>query len=416
MHLPKPFIGAVAGAFVTLQLLFLVNMTYLYGSAFQSSSRYHSLDILYVDYDHDVIGQSVMAGYQFVQSPGFVSLHEKPADEYPSPSDIRQAVCRGDYWGAIYTNSDASKRLSNALTDPQLAASYDSSQALTYVVNTAKYASTAEIISGNLQGVVSAARSAYTAINGTAVMATVNTTNPAIANTLFNPISASTIDIKPSTQGTRFFYNTVGMVMPILQQFFFVMALNGISAQFGLFRSNSLTQNIALRVLISFAYTLVAALLNTGYIWYFRESWLTTSSQFGLTWMAFWLAMHVNFLIIDTATAFIPMQFMSFFVLTWVIINVTSTIFPFEISPGFYRVGYALPAHELYETLVDIWTEGCNPILYRSLPILFSWWIVGWVAFGAGMWKRVSGARAEVKDMPRGDSRGEEVELVKASA
>ncbi|KAL4867118.1 hypothetical protein BDV12DRAFT_123487 [Aspergillus spectabilis] len=377
MQLPKPFIGAVAGSFILLQLLFLANMSYLYGTAFRSGSRYHSINILYVDYDHGIIGQSVKSGYKYLQSPGFASLKERSTNDYPSVSDVRQAVCSGDYWAAIYANPDASLHLSDALADPQLAESYDSSQALTYVWNSAKYASTAEIISGNLQALVQATKSAYTTINGTAAMATVNITNPSIANTLFNPISASTVDLKPSHQGTRFFYNTVGMVMPIIQQFFFIMALNGISTQFGLFRSASFTQNIALRIVLSLTYTLVAALLNTGYIWAFRESWSTTSSQFGLTWMAFWLAMHVHFLVIDTATAFIPMQFMAFFVLTWVILNVSATLFPFDISPGFYRWGHALPAHELYQVLLDIWTEGCNPVLYRALPVLFSWWVVG---------------------------------------
>ncbi|KAL5337704.1 hypothetical protein BJX70DRAFT_225384 [Aspergillus crustosus] len=410
MQLPKPFIGAVVGAFIGLQLLFLANMAYLYGTGFKSGTRYHNLNILYVDYDHDIIGQSVRSGYQHLQSPGFVSLQEHSAAEYPSMSDVRQAVCRGEYWGAVYANPGASLHLSDALADPQGAASYDNSQALTYVWNSAKYSSTAAIISGHLQALVQATRSAYSAINGTATLATINTTDSSITNTLFNPIAASAIDIKPSNHGTRFYYNTVGMVMPILQQFFFVMALNGISAQFKIFSSLSLTKNLALRIAPSAAYTLIASLLNTGYIWAFRESWSTTASQFGLTWMAFWLTMHINYLILDTATAFIPIQFISFFVLTWIILNVSSTIFPFEISPGFYRWGHALPARELYHILLDIWTDGCEPILYRALPILFSWWVAAWAAFGAGMWKRVSGARTEEKvQIHRDDSRAETI-------
>lgn len=71
------------------------------------------------------------------------------------------------------------------------------------------------------------------------------------------------------------------------------------------------------------------------------------------------------------------MQFLPFCVLTWVIINVGSTISPFELNPGFFRWGYALPAHEVYQVLVQIWSDGCQDQSYRALPILFSWWIVG---------------------------------------
>ncbi|KAL4816533.1 hypothetical protein BDW67DRAFT_44322 [Aspergillus spinulosporus] len=48
---------------------------------------------------------------------------------------------------------------------------------------------------------------------------------------------------------------------------------------------------------------------------------------------------HVHFLFIDSATSIIPMPFVLFLVLTWIILNVSSTIGPFELSPAFYRIG-----------------------------------------------------------------------------
>jgi hypothetical protein len=79
---------------------------------------------------------------------------------------------------------------------------------------------------------------------------------------------------------------------------------------------------------------------------------------------------------IDVATGFIPMKFLPFFVLTWVILNVTSTIWPFELAPSFYRWGYALPAHEVWQVLIQIWSGGAVDRLYQALPILFTWEIV----------------------------------------
>lgn len=70
------------------------------------------------------------------------------------------------------------------------------------------------------------------------------------------------------------------------------------------------------------------------------------------------------------------MKFLPFFVLTWVILNVTSTIWPFELAPGFYRWGYALPAHEVWQVLIQIWSGGAVDRLYQALPILFTWEIV----------------------------------------
>lgn len=70
------------------------------------------------------------------------------------------------------------------------------------------------------------------------------------------------------------------------------------------------------------------------------------------------------------------MSFLPFFVLTWVILNVTSTIWPFELAPGFYRWAYALPAHEVWQVLIQIWSGGAVDRLYQALPILFTWEIV----------------------------------------
>ena len=75
---------------------------------------------------------------------------------------------------------------------------------------------------------------------------------------------------------------------------------------------------------------------------------------------------------------------MPFLLMTWVFLNITSSITPFEINAGFYRLGYALPAHEAYQVLTDIWSGGAVPQLYRAMPILFSWWVLLLVCDGFG--------------------------------
>ncbi|GKZ16469.1 hypothetical protein AbraIFM66951_000303 [Aspergillus brasiliensis] len=377
----KPFLLAVTGSFVLLQLLFLGNFCYLYGTQFQSTDRAHNFNILLVDYDGGVVGRSLNAAYQALKGDSFPTLDQRATTDYPTTKDIQEAVCRGSYWAAIYSNADASTRLSSALNDETAAADYQSTDALSYVWNEARYPaeSDAELLS-NLQMLVSYARSAYYKINGTAVAQFATLTNPAILQVFADPIEAMANNIQPTVQGTRVLYNTVTMVLPIIQQFFFLMALNGVSSQFQLYTQLGYFFNGMIRAGLSAAYTLLGSLCTAGYIWAYRENWGVNGNQFALTWMVFWLYMQINFLILDTATAYIPMQFMPFFVLTWAITNVASSITPFEMSPGFYRWGYALPAHEVYSLLAEVWSGGCARQSYRALPILFAWWIVGMVA------------------------------------
>lgn len=155
------------------------------------------------------------------------------------------------------------------------------------------------------------------------------------------------------------------------------MALNGISDHFKAFTELSWKTNGLIRAIASILYTSIGALFMTTYIWAYKESWGQDGSRFVLTWIILWFLMHINFLFFDITTAFIPIQFMPFIVLTWVILNIASSISPFEMSPGFFRWGYALPSHEAYQVLVQIWSGGCNNRLYQALPIMFSWWVVG---------------------------------------
>jgi hypothetical protein len=147
-----------------------------------------------------------------------------------------------------------------------------------------------------------------TLLNGTAAATYLNTSDANATLALLNPITASSINITPTSQGTRVLYDTVSLILPIIQQFFVIMALNGISQQFEIYGYLATSQVGLIRLIHSLVYTFFSSLTTIGYIWIFRESWDVGNRQFALSQLAMWLYMHVNFLVLDTATAFIPMH------------------------------------------------------------------------------------------------------------
>ncbi|PYI33745.1 hypothetical protein BP00DRAFT_114734 [Aspergillus indologenus CBS 114.80] len=382
----KSFLGAVGMSFLLLQLLFLGNMSYLYGTQYRDSERIHQLKLLYVDFDGDVIGQSVLDAYGALQGATFPTLHQASTEDFASGQDVRNAVCHGDYWGAIYVNPGASARLAASLSG-DADSNTTASTALTYIWNGARYPAFAQsAVYSNLLTLIEATRSTYYARNASNVLqtllrapssSTASSTTSTALTAFLDPITATEHNIKATAQGGRVLYNTVSIIMPIIQQFFFMMALNGLSAQFRLFTRLPPRANGLLRLSISGCYTCVGALGMVGYIWAFREAWAVSGGQFVLGWMAVWLYMHIHFQIVDVLTTYVPLQFMPFCILTWAILNVASTVSPFAMQPAFFRWAYALPAHELYQVLVQIWSDGCENQLRTALPVLFSWWVVG---------------------------------------
>lgn len=74
--------------------------------------------------------------------------------------------------------------------------------------------------------------------------------------------------------------------------------------------------------------------------------------------------------------------------ITWIVTNVTSILLQFELLPGFYKVGFGLPAHAVFQVLINIWSGGCNPLLYYALPVLFVYEILGVIFSSIGVYRR----------------------------
>ncbi|KAI4126788.1 MAG: hypothetical protein LQ338_003573 [Usnochroma carphineum] len=378
-NVPLPrFFATVAVAAVSVLLLFLLNIAYLYGTVYHQSNRGAAFHILLVDYDGGVVGRSLLSAYQQLKSPTFPTLFTQSPSQFPSPDGIVHAVRNRQYWGAIFASPGASQRLSAALQGGSAATTYTPREALTYVWDESRYPATADsVIESSFASLVDATRVAYNSLNGTSALAILARNDPAAVRVFLDPIRADAINVGAMPQAAKVFYNTISMAMPILQQFFFVLALNGMSTRFRFYNNLSLKTSGTLRCVVSVAYTLVGALCMTGYIWAFREAWPVHGYQFVETWMVLWLLMHIYFCLVDAATAVLPQPAMPFFIVTWIFLSVSATINPFELTPGFYRWGYALPAYCAYEILTYVWTGGSTPELHRSLPIMFAWWLVG---------------------------------------
>ncbi|KIY00939.1 uncharacterized protein Z520_03605 [Fonsecaea multimorphosa CBS 102226] len=362
---------------VLVQLTFFLLFCYIFGTLYVSNSHVKNLSVVFVDYDQGLIGQSVQAAYNKLKGDDFPTLYARSPAEYPTPGSIRHGVCKTDFWAGFFVSAHASDRLATALGGGEAALTYDPADVMTYIWNEARWPTNAEsLLESNLAKLSTAAQEAYYSVNGTGAIRALNVSSPQAVSALYNPWQVQSINIMRTNQGPRTVYNTIVVVLIIIKQFFFLMLINGLCSTFKLYLRLKPHHLIFRRLLGSSISTIMGSLLLTGAIWAFRDNWGVNANQFVLTWMTYWLYEEINFFFIDAATAWVPAPFMPSVLVTWVILNVSSTLQPIELSAGFFKWMYALPAHEMYETLVDIWSGGCNPQLYRSLPILFSWWIV----------------------------------------
>ena len=399
------FLIALVSIIITIQVLFLADLSYLNGALYHEAERVHNLKVLMVDYDHGSIGQSLRSASDELQADTFPSVTEYSMIEYPDLAHITDAILVGKFWAAIYAHPEASSRLAAALRSDNTTMRYNASDTLTYMYNGARYTSTIQgYIEPNMRTLVSKTQAMYQKNYGLQDLQIARQSTNA-ASALLCPIGSTVLDIKKTEQGARTVYNTIGMVYPILMQFFFVLALNIFYGQNRLFMRWSPVNNYLFRTGVALSATFIGAICASALIFAFQDGWGLSNSQYFIAVLVFWLYMHVDFLYTDVVTAFVPIKFVPFFIFSFVIFNVTSLLVPFELSPGFYRIGYVAPAHEAYRILIQIWSGGPYR-LYQALPILFAWEILLTPLAIFGMHRRCQAtagttmaAQPEVKDM-----------------
>ncbi|KAK4993248.1 hypothetical protein LTR50_000568 [Elasticomyces elasticus] len=383
----KGFARTLGSFTIAIWILLAVVVCYIYGCVHNMNYRFHNFKILSVDFDNGIVGRSLQAAGKQLQAPTFPTVDVRPASEFPTEQSVRDAVCQGAYWGAIYSNVGASERLASAVSGAD--AAYNPTAALSWVWNGARYpAISMGAVQGGLQQIVAVSRLAYNAINGTAAVLALPANNAAAVHAVLNPIQGTQIDIQTMNQGPRLFYNTVSLVFPIIIQFFFLLGLNGLDTKFHVFSELTFARNAVVHGILSLFFTAVCGLILAGMIWAFGEDWTPSSGEYALTWLAFWMYMHIHFLVMEVVLTFLPLPFPPFFILFWTIANVAAGVVPFEVSHGFFKWGYALPGHEVYSVLVQIWSHGCVNRLYVALPVLFAWEVLMGPVAAYSLYKR----------------------------
>ncbi|KAJ5553487.1 hypothetical protein N7494_002865 [Penicillium frequentans] len=354
-----------------LQLLFLGLFCYIFGSLFQQTTHVDNINILFVDYDGAAIGTAVRDAYQKLKGPGFPTLIEQSTLAFPQPDLTIEAICNIKYWAALYTTANATDHLLAALGEAQPPP--HTTQAMSLQC---------------LKTLSQAARVVYFEEGGKQLLQTVNSSDPAAIAVYVNPWTLASIDIQTTEQGSRLIYNTLVIILILIQEFFYLGFINGLYQQFKLYTAVSPHRIAIVRQIISGLYTLAGSLCTAGAIWAFRHGWHVNGNQFVLTWMTLWLFAHLNFLVLDVFSIWLPPPLLPMALISWVVLNVTSILLPFELSPGFYKVGYALPAHSVFQVLIDIWSGGCNPQLNYALPVMFAYEIVSIALSSIGVYRR----------------------------
>ncbi|KDR66503.1 hypothetical protein GALMADRAFT_80808 [Galerina marginata CBS 339.88] len=366
----KIFLG---GSFAMVLTIFSV-FSIFWGALWKIPS--HTLPGWVVDFDGGLIGQNVAQALTSQSGPSKVTWTVIPASQFPGgPSEVGAAVLEEHTWTAITINEGSTARLSNSLITPN--ASYDGTQAITvFAVEARNENAFRSLIRPSVQaslGAISGAIAIQTAqkVANSTNLASILTTSP---QTVTAPISYQIQNLAPFDIPVATAVTFVGLIYQLILSFFIVMITHSAREASGLDKTLHTRSLITLRFVSSFGAYFVISLFYSLLSMAFQ---LTLTRKFGhggfvIFWMLNYASMLSVGLALESLMTLLTTKGIPFFMITWIIINVSVCVFPMEVMPKFFHYGYAVPFYNVSRAMRTI-VFGTKNRVGLSFGILIAW-------------------------------------------
>ncbi|KAF8965751.1 hypothetical protein BDZ97DRAFT_1810822 [Flammula alnicola] len=363
---------------IYLRGVFLVTLTILgvfailWGALWKVPA--YSLPGWIVDFDGGEIGQAVIEG--LTSSPNsIVNWAVIPSSRFPEgvPAVV-QALKDEQAWFMVTINPGSTARLESSISNPD--PSYNGSAAVTAWGTEGRNENAYRDF---LRAFVQTSLDTVT-LNTSIQFASRLSSLPNLASllstspqTVVNPVDYTLVNVLPFAQPVATAPVFSGLIFLLIMSFFVVTIAASARQESRLPMHLSFRSLITLRLLCSFlAYfflSLCYTLLNVA----FKLNVYHTFHRAGFVifWMVTWVYMLAAGLALESLIVLLK-QYTQFFMITWMISNVSINLFPLEVLPSIYRYGNAWPFYSFSKAVRTI-IFGTKNKLGMHFGILIAW-------------------------------------------
>ncbi|KAJ6560477.1 hypothetical protein B0H10DRAFT_2115024 [Mycena sp. CBHHK59/15] len=392
----KTLISGVAALGIVVFVVFSI----YWGSVW--STPHHNLPGWIVDFDGGSIGQGVVQVLSAID-PGVNGIvwEVVSASQFPGGiSQVENAVVQEETWVALTINSGASANLTAALAAAD--ASYNSSLAITFIGAEARNENAYRVLSRVATAQLEALSQKF-AIQFAAQNLTSASNMPALlANApqiVTRPLGYTIANIRPFDVAVASAVTFVGLIYLLILSFFIVTVSAGARLVSGLEGRLTLAALIRVRLLTSFVSYFFIALFYTMLS---RAFQLPFERRFGgggfvIFWMLNWVGMLACGLALEAMITLLTVRFVPFFLIVWIISNVSVSLWPLQVLPHVYRYGYAFPFYNISRAVRTIVFRTKNDV-GMNFGILIAWTVLSCITLPLAQWfvrrKAVAAAKA----------------------
>lgn len=348
-----------------------------WGANWKNPSEIHNLNGIIVDFDGGPVGAAIVQAFQQATGPPTqLSWYTQPASDFPNgPSDVGQLVLNRDSWFAVSINPGASANLANAIAtaDP----TYNGSLAVTGYGEEARSEEVYDFwILPNAEQILVQACQTFAIHNAKSLAANTSislinllATAPTVVT---QPLFYTIDNLRPFDVPVAIAVDFVGMIYLLILSFIATMLNYGLRQPFQakLNLRSTILMRLAGPAAAYFFISWFFALVSLAYKVPFDRNFGHVG--FFIYWCLGYCGMLSLGLAVEAVITVLTPQFIAFFLILWIIVNVSVSLLAIETMPSFYRYGYAAPFYNISNGVRTIVFRTKNQ-LGQNFGVLFAW-------------------------------------------
>ncbi|KAJ6539890.1 hypothetical protein DFH09DRAFT_1090201 [Mycena vulgaris] len=394
------YLKTIFGGVTALAIAIFAIFSVYWGSVWRTP--HHTLPGWIVDFDGGAVGQAVSNALSGI-NPGTsgVAWQVVSASQFSNGiAQLENAIIQEETWYAVTINRGASANLTAAVS--AVDGAYNSSTAITFLGSEARneniYRIHSRIVAAQLEAITHQfALQFIKNISSSANVATVLSTAPQL---VARPIYYTADNLRPFDVPVASAVTFVGLIYLLILSFFIVMISVAARQSSGLEERLALGSLIRVRITTSFAAYFFIALFYTLLSRAFQLPFDRAFGRAGLVvfWMLNWLGMLACGLALEAMITLLTARFIPFFLIVWIISNVSVSVFPLQVLPHVYRYGYAFPFYNISRAVRAIVFRTKNDV-GMNFGVLIAWVALSCLTLPLFQWfvrrRLVAAARAQ---------------------
>ncbi|KAK0460213.1 uncharacterized protein EV420DRAFT_1268217 [Desarmillaria tabescens] len=388
----------VVGVGVVSMIILMFSVFSIYwGALWKIPER--SLEGWVVDFDDSTVGNAVVQA-MMSSSSSIVSWTSKSASEFPGGvDDVAYAVLDQQTWVAVVVHPNTTRLLESAVLT--MDSSYNGSNAITAYAIEARNENAYRIlirplIEGTLNAVSLGIAKSFVKQVGTSypqIIANLSTTAPQI---LAQPVGYTLNNIRPFNVPVASAMTFVGLIYVLVLAYFIVHFSAAAREMSGLETSLTTWSLIFLRLVSSFVSYFMLAFFYSMLCLAFQVDFSKTfgHSGFVVFWMLNFVGMLALGLSLEAMFTLLTARFVGFFMIFFIISNVSVCFMPLEVLPGIFRYGYIFPFYNVSGAVRTI-LFGTKNQLGLHFGVLLTWMGISLITLPLFQWLFRRGAVAK---------------------